>query len=137
MSDQPIEFIRLAGYPVRVTSLRRTEGSGDLQIVAITRGSRDPELLREILGKAVIDVEVPGDSSVSLAVAELDVRSSGEGATMVTRFAFTLRRPEETIPATPVSLAERVARLEREVAELRAALAQLLPPSHDSRPDLH
>ncbi|HYI24914.1 MAG TPA: hypothetical protein VD767_05845 [Thermomicrobiales bacterium] len=128
MTNHSIEFIRLAGYPVRVTSLKRMDDSGDLVVVTITRGIRDPDLLREILAQPTIETELPGQESFLATVPDLDVRTSGEGATMITRFAMTLRPHDGPVAVAPPTLEERVATLEREVTELRATLERLTSP---------
>lgn len=122
-----VEFVRLAGYPVRVTSLKRAGDAGDLHLVTITRGTRDPELLRDLLAPGVVDLEIPGAEARVVTVAGADIRHSGEGATMVSRFGITLRPAGDATPiaADEPTLEERVAMLEREVAGLRATIDRL------------
>lgn len=124
VTDQPLEFIRLDGYPVRVTSLKRGSEPGNFQFVIVARGSRDPELLREILARPTVEIEIPGEVPCAVTVAGIDLRSSGEGAAMVTRFdiAFTPETGEVSLPST---LEDRMDALEREVAELRAIVDRL------------
>jgi hypothetical protein len=125
VADHQIEFIRIAGYPIRVTSLKRPTDSGEIQVVAITRGTRDPELLREILGQPVVEIAIPDETPFPATVASTEIRSSGEAATMVTRFAIELRHTDGASPPPTPTVEDRVAALEREVADLRAIVDRL------------
>jgi hypothetical protein len=125
VTDQSIEFIRIDGYPVRVTSLRRDGEPGTVQVVSITRGTRDPELLRDILAKPVVEIAIPDETPFPATVASTEIRSSGEAATMVTRFAIEFRHTDGASPPPP-TVEDRIATLERDVADLRAIVDRLV-----------
>jgi hypothetical protein len=121
-SDQ-IEFIHLGGHAVRVTSWTTDEEAGTSRLVTITRGSRDAELLDDLLEQSTLSLKLPGEDEIDVSVKEIDRRTFGEGQAAITRFAVvfnvddTARYDEEVKP--PLSLEDRVAALETEVATLR------------------
>jgi hypothetical protein len=126
--DQP-EFIRLAGHAVRVTSLSRDDQAGTYRMVTITRGSRDAQLLADILAEGRVPVEIPGEDATELQVADIDRRDFGEGQSAIARFSVTLSPPDINTPAMPTtetrSLEERVEALETDVRQLRLLVQQL------------
>lgn len=128
---ESVEFVRLAGYPIRVTSLKRDENANTYRLIVVTRGTRDAEVLREILETSPLDLDIPNELVRSVAIAIEEIRSSGEGQTMATRFSLTIRPSDET--ASSPTLEVRVAALEREVAALQTTVRLLL---EISRPEL-
>ncbi len=114
-SDQ-IEFIHLGGHAVRVTSWTTDEETGANRLVTITRGSRDAELLDDLLDQSAISLKLPGDEEIVVTVEDIDRRTFGEGQSAITRFAVvfstgdTARGDEEIKP--PLSLEDRVTALE-------------------------
>ena len=123
-----IDFVRLGGHTVRVTSWKESP-SGEGQLVTISRGTRDAELLDELLAQPRIELELPGQDPLTVTASEIDRRDFGEGQSRITRFDITLRQVAEIDPETaaaPETLEERVARLEDEVAALRSALRQFV-----------
>lgn len=128
-SDQ-IEFIRLGGHNVRVTSWTVDEQPGAFTLVTITRGTRDAELLTELLGQDRVELEIPGQQSIQVHAVDIDRHDAGEGQSAICRFAVKLAPGDQTaVPAAvPLkrSLENRVAELESEIAELRAILGGLV-----------
>lgn len=124
-----IEFIRLGGQTVRVTSLVPGDQAGSYRLVTIARGTRDVEILAEILGQHRVRLELPGREPVEVRATDIDRRAFGEGQSGITRFAVLLTTIDGT-GETPGeadhrSLEERVAALETELAELRAIVSVL------------
>lgn len=122
----PIEFIRLAGHAVRVTSLRDDPETGGITIVTIVRGARDAEVLRELLAGSPLVLELPDEDGVPVSVAALDLRETGEGPTRISRFAMTLVPQNALDDPPPMSLEERVASLEEQVQALTAQVKAFL-----------
>lgn len=128
-----IEFVRIAGYPVKVTSLTRDEASGEATLVVITRGSADRNHLNELLAVTPLDFEVPDESVMSMRVEGIDARSVGEGEQVISRFSIRLRRadPElhdaEAGTSEPRSIEDRLDAIERKLDEVLTALADQEP----------
>jgi hypothetical protein len=121
-----IEFVRLGGHAVRVTSLRRDPESGSMTMVTIVRGPRDAELLRELLGRSPLELELPGEPAMPVSVDDLDIRVSGEGPAGISRFAITLS-PLDELPTPPTrTLEERVTELEVQVEALMDQLKRMM-----------
>jgi hypothetical protein len=127
-TQDPIDFVRLGGHTVRVTSWK-VSPSGEGQLVTISRGTRDAELLDELLAEPRIELGLPGQDPVTVTASEIDRREFGEGQSRITRFDIALRLIAG-IAAEPAaasgSLEDRVARLEDEIAALRSALRQFV-----------
>lgn len=113
-----IEFVRIGGYPVKVTSLARDEDAGSITLVVITRGTADRNHLNELLSETPLTLEVPEEPPVQMSVEGIDARSVGEGERVITRFSIRLA------PATPAhedaadaarSLEERLGAIERKL----------------------
>jgi hypothetical protein len=60
-----IEFIRLDGQAVRVTSLRKDEQTGSIELVIVVRGSAAAQQLRDLKKKPSILVEIPASVMAS------------------------------------------------------------------------
>ena len=121
---EQIDFIRLDGHAVRVTSWTRVEPAG-FRLVTITRGSRDAELLGEMLRQPTISLELPDQAPVTVAAFELERRDFGEGQSAISRFSAILKEPDQASLAPEPGLEERVASLEAEVRSLRLLVEQL------------
>lgn len=124
-----IEFIRLGGHAVRVTSWTIDEQSGSFTLVTITRGSRDAELLIELLSQGRVELELPGREAMLVQVSNIDRRDFGEGQSAIARFSVVLLTGDHasTPPQKPIgqTLEERVAALEVNIEELRAIVSRL------------
>jgi len=122
-SDQ-LEFIRLDGHAVRVTSWVVNEQAGTFTLVTISRGSRDSELLAELLGQKHVELRIPGQEPILVRAESIDRRDVGEGQSAIARFAVVLATGNHTAvtPSGPRSFEERIATLENDVAELRELL---------------
>lgn len=115
MSD--IEFIRLNGQAVRVTSFRRNETTGSIEIVVVARGTAVGQNLSALGQQTSLEVEVPDEPSREYRVAQTDLRSSGEGEQAVHRVKFTLQ-PMTTDKTNPVEHETQLDRIERKLDEL-------------------
>lgn len=124
-----IEFIRLNGHAIRVTSWRPEGDTGGFSMVTITRGSRDAELLDDLLGQDRLEIQIEGQASFPVTAQEIERRTFGEGQSGITRFAvsFSPGEAETSGPAAPPerSLEDRVAALEAEVQQLRDLITDL------------
>jgi len=122
-SAKQIEFIKLDGHAVRVTSWRPGSELGTFNLVTITRGSRDVELLDNLLGRTQLKLEVGGAEAITVGAREIDRRTVGDGQSGITRFSVVLAEGDEVKDVTaesPIpSLEDRVATLEAEVDRLR------------------
>lgn len=125
-----IEFIRLGGHTVRVTSWSHDEEAGAYRLVTIIRGSRDAELLDELLRQEVVDLELSGQEANVVRASDVDRREFGTGQSAITRFAVVLTPAVPTAEAPVESfnraLDDRVAALETEIAGLRAIVRRLI-----------
>ena len=128
-SGHAVEFVRLDGHAVRVTSWRPGDDPGSFTMVTITRGSRDAELLDELLAQDRLQLEICSREAISVTAREIDRRVFGEGQSGITRFAVVFGGVEgsPSEPALPRerSLDERVAALEAEVQQLRTLLGDI------------
>lgn len=126
-SPHQIEFIRLNGVTIRVTSWRPGSRPGTYDLVTITRGSRDAETLDELFRQSRLTLEI-GSAAAQVVTAErIDRRTVGEGQAGITRYAITLAdaaaEPFDTTQAqSGPTLDERVATLEAEVRALRSLI---------------
>lgn len=122
-SAHQIEFIKLDGHAVRVTSWRPGDAPGTYSLVTITRGSRDAELLDELLGQVSLNLQIGDAETVTVVVRDIDRRTVGEGQSGITRFSVVLAERDEVknvaADGPNPSLKDRVAALEAEVAQLR------------------
>ena len=124
-----IDFLRLNGHAVRVTSWTGPDADGRAHLVIITRGSRDAGLLEDVLAGTPIRVEVPDEEPLTFAVDRIERHHAGAGQSGITRFGITFRSAtaESTTPVTTErSLEQRVTALEAEIEQLKLALARFL-----------
>lgn len=114
-----IEFVRIGGYPVKVTSLARDENAGSITLVVITRGTADRNHLNELLSETPLTLEAPEEPPVQMSVEGIDARSVGEGERVITRFSIRLVRTgagnDEEAADSARSLEERLGAIERKV----------------------
>ena len=123
-----IEFVRVAGYPVKVTSLARDDASGSVTLVVITRGSADRNHLNDLLETTPLNFEVPDQSPQRVRVDGVDARSVGEGEQVITRFSIRLK-PVDSLDAeasagTPESrsIEDRLDTIEQKIDRVLEAL---------------
>lgn len=93
------EFAIINGQSVRLTSLKRTEEDGTLTLVVIVRGDAARDELTTLLDRTPLSVAFPNEAPESMKVTELDLRSTGEGARTIHRFAISLVPQSSTIQA--------------------------------------
>lgn len=120
-----IEFVRIAGYPVKVTSLARAGESGCITLVVITRGSSDRNHLNDLLGKAPLTLELPEEPALTVDVDSVDARSVGEGEQAITRFSIRFRpaKPSELDVTVERDLETRLEEIERKLDLILQELA--------------
>ncbi len=93
------EFAIINGQSVRLTSLKRTEEDGTLTLVVIVRGDAARDELTTLLDRTPLSVALPNEDPENMKVTELDLRSTGEGARTIHRFAVSLVPQSSTIQA--------------------------------------
>lgn len=113
-----IEFVRLDGRAVRVTSLQTDPESGDRHLVIIARGSRAAQELAELAAKSQMVLEVPDEPERTVFVAGTDLRSTGEYEQMMTRLRLTLADAPQPEPAESETQLDRIERKLDEVLRL-------------------
>jgi len=91
-----VEFIRLDGEALRVTSLRRDE-SGELVLVVVARGSTAAQELEKFSKKPVVDVEIPDKLTAKHRLTSFSMRGVGEGERAIYRATFKLRPAPERV----------------------------------------
>ncbi len=121
-----VDFIRIAGRSVRVTSLKEDPDTGALTLVVIARGSVDRRQLSELLTSSPVLVEVPDRSPHPMDVTAVDERVVGTGERAITRFSIDLA-PAATSnlvddTGTDEPLAARLDRIEASLQEILAIL---------------
>ena len=119
-----IEFIRINGEPVRVTSWVEVE-PGTFRLVAIVRGSGDARSLGDLLAQEVVTVEIPGSGTRPMTIMNVDRRQAGEAPAIITRFSADIALAGEVQEVSGQSLEDRISSLEREVALLRQIVESL------------
>ena len=123
----PVEFVRIAGYPVKVTSLARDGASGGMTLVVITRGSADRNHLNELLAASPLEFEMPGEPPGPVRVEGVDARSVGEGEQVITRFSIRLEpadhAPKDAGASASRSTEDRLEAIERKLDQVLEALA--------------
>ncbi|MGC4193291.1 MAG: hypothetical protein QM589_19255 [Thermomicrobiales bacterium] len=118
------EFIFIDGQAVRLTSIAR---DGDrLSLVVVVRGSGSHDELRSIMDRDTFEVTLGDEPPRRMRVGNLDLRSTGTGATGIHRFAIALEPVSEVDPEpAPVpepDIAQRLARIERKLDAIIARL---------------
>jgi len=127
-SAHQIEFIKLDDQTVRVTSWRPGDEPGTYTLVTITRGSRDAELLDELLRQASLDLQIGDAEAMTVRARNIDRRTVGEGQSGITRFSVVLAEVDAVKDVAAdgpnPSLEARVAALEAEIIQLRDLVRQ-------------
>lgn len=123
-----IEFVRMAGYPVKVTSLACDDASASITLVVITRGSADRNHLNDLLATTPLNLEVPDQSPQWVRVDGVDARTVGEGEQVITRFSIRLR-PVDSLDAEanaetpePRSIEDRLDTIEQKIDRVLEAM---------------
>ncbi|MGI8484525.1 MAG: hypothetical protein ACR2OU_09690 [Thermomicrobiales bacterium] len=127
------EFLTINGQPIRLTSLARDPSTGALSLVVIVRGDAAREELTTLLHDQPLTVSFPGEEVVAEAmrVSGLELRSTGEGARTIHRFAISIEpysspildAPEQIAESTVESgLMQRLEAIERKLDRLLALL---------------
>lgn len=93
------EFAIINGQSVLLTSLKRTEEDGTLTLVVIVRSDAARDELTTLLDRTPLSVAFPNEDPENMKVTELDLRSTGEGARTIHRFAISLVPQSSTIQA--------------------------------------
>ncbi len=125
-----VEFVRIAGYPVKVTSIAREENLERITLVVITRGSGDRNHLNDLLSAAPVTLEIPEEPSRTMAVEGVDARSVGEGEQAITRFSIRFG-PDDSARDVPAdepearSVEDRLAAIERKLDLVLQELARM------------
>lgn len=122
-----VDFIRIAGRSVRVTSLKDDTDTGALTLVVIARGSVDRRQLSELLTSSPVLVEVPDRSPHLMDVTAVDERVVGTGERAITRFSIglapaTTTSDLEDVTGTDEPLAARLDRIEASLQEILTIL---------------
>jgi hypothetical protein len=134
---EPIEFLHLGGQAIRVTSWTTDDEAGTCRLVTITRGSRDAELLDDILKQETLSLLLPGQDEIEVTVQDVDRRTFGEGQATITRFAVVFNSGEPANDGEPVerplSLEDRVLALELEVSQLRELVRSIANATPNER----
>jgi len=122
-----VDFIRIAGRSVRVTSLKESADTGELTLVVIARGSVDRRQLSELLASTPVLVEVPDGPPHLMDVTAVDEKIVGTGERAITRFSIELAlasavpaREDANAPDDP--LAARLDRIEASLQEILSIL---------------
>lgn len=119
-----VEFIRINGEAVRVTSWTELDAA-TFRLVAIVRGSGDARALSQLLATPTVDVEAPGQPPQRMTIVSIDQRQAGEPPAIITRFAVDFENGDDVETVPDLSLEDRVAQLERDLAELRQIVQAL------------
>lgn len=122
-----VDFIKVAGQLVRVTSLKEDAATGTLSLVVIARGSVDRQRLSALLDASPVLVEVEESPARSMDVTSVDQHVAGAGEAAITRFAIDLAPAASASPGTtdPVATGDVGARLDRIEARLDEILTIL------------
>lgn len=127
------EFLTINGQPIRLTSLARDPSTGALSLVVIVRGDAAREELTTLLHDQPLTVSFPDETAVAetMRVSGLELRSTGEGARTIHRFAISIEpysapildAPEQIAESTVESgLMQRLEAIERKLDRLLALL---------------
>jgi hypothetical protein len=112
-----IEFIRINGDTVRVTSLRRDSAKGVIELVVVARGTTAGQQLSALGQLPSLQIGLPDEPEATYRVAAFDQRASGEGERIVYRVKFTLAH-ETNGSISPVTDETQLDRIERKLDEV-------------------
>jgi hypothetical protein len=120
-----IEFIRIDGQTIRVTSLRHDEVTGTIELVVVARGSAAAAEVADLNTRGTLSVELPDEEPASFTISEFEQRSVGEGERAMNRFRFVLH-PESTNGNAndPAEAETQLDRIERKLDELLKLLSR-------------
>ena len=123
------DFVTINGQYVRITSFTRDETQGTLSLVVIVRGDAARDEVQALLRDQPLTVAIGAEPPASMRVAGIDLRSSGEGARTIHRFAITLEPagaddiPSATsAPDAGSALMQRLDAIERKLDHLIALM---------------
>ena len=119
-SDQlmaTVEFLTINGQSIRLTSLARDESTGGLSLVVIVRGDAARDELTTLIHDQPLTVSFPNETAATataaaaetMRVSGLELRSTGEGARTIHRFAISLEPYSMPIDSVPEPIAESAA----------------------------
>lgn len=90
------EFVIINGQSIRLTSLAKDEATGALSLVVIVRGSAARDELTTLMHDQPLNVSFPNEGTATAGISEamrvsgMELRSTGEGARAIHRFAISL-----------------------------------------------
>lgn len=88
------DFVTINGQSIRLTSLARDDTNGALSLIVIVRGDAARDELTTLMHDQPLTVSFPNEGSGAptepMRVAGLELRSTGEGARTIHRFAISL-----------------------------------------------
>lgn len=118
------DFIFIDGQAVRLTAVTR---DGDqLSLVVIVRGSGGRDEMQTLLGRDAVEVTLGSDPPRRMQVQNVDLRTSGTGATAIHRFAITLELAidagQDAALPDDDALVRQLARIERKLDAIIARL---------------
>ena len=123
------DFVTINGQYVRVTSFTRDETQGALSLVVIVRGDAARDEVQALLRDQPLAVAMGAEAPASMRVAGIELRSSGEGARTIHRFAITLEPAEAddipsatSAPDAGSALMQRLDAIERKLDHLIALM---------------
>jgi hypothetical protein len=112
-----VEFIRINGDTVRVTSLQRDTATGVIDLVVVARGTTAGQQLSALCQLPTLQIGLPDEPEATYRVAAFDQRASGEGERIVHRVKFTLApQANGSIPPPPDET--QLDRIERKLDEV-------------------
>ncbi|HWV35648.1 MAG TPA: hypothetical protein VNZ55_08445 [Thermomicrobiales bacterium] len=114
------EFIFLNDQAVKVTSLKESDDS--VILVVIARGGADRDRTLELLSDPNLRVRFGQDDIRPMRASDTDVRSSGEGPQAIHRIQTTLAPPPEDQAMAADPLLDRLDRIIDLLTELRDRL---------------
>lgn len=120
-----VEFIRINGEAVRVTSWTALNAT-TWRLVAIVRGSGDARALADLLANPNVEVEVPDQPVRAMTIVNVESRQAGEPPTVITRISADFEAGASAIEQPLQSLEDRMAQVERELANLQQIVRDLV-----------
>lgn len=127
-----IDFVRINQQAVRLTSVTRDEDTQRATLVVIVRGDAARNELTDLLNQQPLQVEFPDEEALTMRIAELDLRSTGEGVQALHRFAIDLEPfrqdlvPEVSESTAESALMQRLDAIEDKLDQALALLDELL-----------